>query len=207
VEIPRVLTCIDEPDRLVVVTSPLVTSPLSGLAGRLGSEQVVEMSRALGTERVVFEDLRHLPALRAGRVGELTNIDVLTERHSGSSVELGAWHGDLTPWNTSTAKGTTLIWDWEFAGGERPVGFDLLHNAFELVRRSAPKNEANALVAVCADADAILSPLDQPTDAVVDLYLCELIEREARLRGEGWDPSDLGPLESHAADMLNERLT
>ena len=207
VEIPGVLACIDEPDRLVVVSSPLVTSPMSGLAGRLSSEQVIELARALGSQRTIFGELPHLDTLRTGRVGQLADVDALAQRHSDASIELGAWHGDLTPWNTSTAKGTTLIWDWEFADGDRPVGFDLLHNAFELVRRAAPRNEKNALVAVCAEADAILTPLDQPADAVVDLYLCELIQREARLRGEGWDPSDLGPLESHAAEMLNERLT
>lgn len=206
VEIPRVLACIDEPDRLVVVSSPLVTSPLSGLAGRLGTDQVVELSRALGSHRVQFADLPHLDSLRAGRVGQLADIEAMNQKHSDASIELGAWHGDLTPWNTSTSGGTTLIWDWEFADGDRPVGFDLLHNAFELVRRAAPKNEEAALISVCAEADSILAPLGQPADAVVDLYLCELIQREARLRGEGWDPSDLGPLESHAAGMLNERL-
>lgn len=206
VEIPRVLACIDEPERLVVVTSPLATSPLSGLAGRLTNIQIISLARALGTERVTFDALPHLDSLRAGRIGELTDIEALVTRHRAASVELGAWHGDLTPWNTSTAGGTTLIWDWEFADGQRPVGFDLLHNAFELVRRSAPKNEANALTAVCHQAEEILTPLGQPVDAVVDLYLCELIQREARLAGEGWDPSDLGPLETCAAAVLNERL-
>jgi len=206
VEIPRVLACIDEPDRLVVVSSPLVTSPLSGLAGRLSCEQVIELSRALGSRRVGFGELPHVDALRTGRVGQLVDVEAMVRTHNEAAIELGAWHGDLTPWNTSTARGTTLIWDWEFADGDRPVGFDLLHNAFELVRRAAPKNEKNALVSVCKEADSILTPLGQPAEAVVDLYLCELVQREARLRGEGWDPTDLGPLESHAAGMLNERL-
>lgn len=206
VEIPRVLACIDEPDRLAVVTSPLATSPRSGLAGRLTKHQVTELARSLGTQRMAFEDLPLLASLRSGRLGQVVNVDTLMSRHADASIEIGVWHGDLTPWNTSTVSGKTLIWDWEFADEGRPVGFDLLHNAFELVRRSAAMNEANALAAVCAGAESILAPLGQPTDPVVDLYLCELIQREARLRGEGWDPSDLGPLESHAADLLNERL-
>lgn len=207
VEIPRVIARIDDPDRLAVVTSPLTTSPLSGLAGRLTTNQVIELARSLGTQRMTFESLPLLGSLRSGRVGQLVDVNALASRHADTSIEIGAWHGDLTPWNTSTVSGKTLIWDWEFADDCRPVGFDLLHNAFELVRRSAAKNEAKALVAVCAEADSILTPLGQPTSPVVDLYLAELIQREARLRGEGWDPSDLGPLESHAADLLNERLT
>lgn len=206
VEIPRVLACLDGPDRLVAVTSPLITSPRSGQDGRLSSETVIELARALGTERLPFAAIPMIDDLRSGRVGELISVAAMTDRHTDTSIELGAWHGDLTPWNTSTANGTTQIWDWEFADGERPVGFDLLHNAFELVRRSAKQNEAKALVAVCDQADDILRPLGQPTNAVVDLYLCELIQREARLRGEGWAPTDLGPLESHAASLLSDRL-
>lgn len=206
VEIPRVLVCIEDAERLVVVTSPLITSPLAGLAGRLTTDQVIALARGLGTERTTFESLPLLDTLRSGRVGQLIDIETMTARHSDASLEIGSWHGDLTPWNTATASGKTLVWDWEFADDGRPVGFDLLHNAFELVRRSAKKNEANALASVCAEADSILSPIGQPSDPVVDLYLCELIQREARLRGEGWDPTDLGPLESHAAALLNERL-
>ncbi len=172
----------------------------------MSSQTVIEMARALGSERLPFTELPHLDDLRSGRVGQIVDVDTLVDRHGDASIEVGAWHGDLTPWNTSTARGTTQIWDWEFADDSRPVGFDLLHNAFELVRRSANRNEAKALAAVCETAEAILTPIGQPTDAVVDLYLCELIQREARLRGEGWTPSDLGPLESHAAAILNKRL-
>lgn len=206
VEIPRVLASIDEPGRLVVVSSPLVTSRRSGKDGRLSSETIIELARALGTEDRPFAEAPHLNELRRGRVGELLDIEALVDRHADATLELGAWHGDLTPWNTSTDAGRTQIWDWEFADDARPVGFDLLHNAFELVRRSAPRNEARALASVCATAVSILQPLDQPVDAVVDLYLCELIQREARLRGEGWTPSDLGPLEILAVDALNARM-
>ncbi len=206
VEIPRVLASIEGPDRLVVVTSPLITSPRSGQDGRLPTRAVIDLARALGSERVPFTNLSHVNELRTGRVDQLVDIDTLVDRHRGVSIEVGAWHGDLTPWNTSTTRGTTQIWDWEFADDGRPVGFDLLHNAFELVRRSTARNEAKALAAVCREAEAILAPLGQPSHAVVDLYLCELIQREARLRGEGWTPADLGPLESHATAILNDRL-
>lgn len=206
VEIPRVLASVDQPDRLVVVSSPLVTSRRSGMNGYLSPDTIIELARALGSEHKLVAELPHLDELRHGRVGQLVDIEKLVERHGDAAIELGAWHGDLTPWNTSTDGGRTQIWDWEFADDARPVGFDLLHNAFELVRRSAPRNEARALASVCTTAASILRPLDQPVDAVVDLYLCELVQREARLRGEGWTPADLGPLETHAVAALNRRL-
>lgn len=207
VEIPRVLTRIDTDERLVVVMTPLATSPRSGADGTLRSSSIIELARAVGTNQAPFGELDLLNELRHGRAGELIDIEALVERHGQVEVETGMWHGDLTPWNTSTAGGVSLIWDWEFADDGRPVGFDLLHNAFERVRRSAPRHEAEALRSLRNEARAILEPLGQPTDAVVDLYLCELIQREARLRGEGWAPADLGPLETHAVAALRERMT
>ena len=206
VEIPRVLAKIDDGERFVVVTSPLETSSRAGLSGRLSPSTITQLARSLGTTRVVFSELPYLDALRSSRVGELIDIDRLVDVHADTTIELGVWHGDLTPWNTSTSGDVTQIWDWEFAGNDRPVGFDLLHNSFELVRRQFAKNEEAALVAVRNQAQVILASSGQPAEAVTDLYLCELIMREARLQGEGWNPTDLGPLEKHAVDMLNRQL-
>lgn len=206
VEIPNVLARLEDDDRLVVVTSPLQTSARSGLDGELESDTIVEIGRSLGSRRVRFDELPHGASLRNGRLADVVDVAAMTAAHTAADIEIGLWHGDLTPWNTSTAGGSTQIWDWEFADDNRPVGFDLLHNAFERVRRAEPNNEAAALHTMCDEAPSILGPLGQPTDPVVDLYLCELIQREARLRGEGWTPSDLGPLEAHAAELLRERL-
>jgi hypothetical protein len=207
IQIPRVITRIDHGERLVVVTSPLATVPPSTGKPRLAPPAIIELARALGTTRVPFAGLPHLDTFRSNRVGQLIDLDRLVDVHRDTTIELGLWHGDLTPWNTSTAGGISRVWDWEFADCDRPVGFDLLHSAFELVRRQRARNEVAALAAVRDQADSICSSIEQPTDAVLDLYLCELIAREARLGGEGWDPSDLGPLETHAVDLLKHRLT
>jgi hypothetical protein len=204
--IPDVLTRIEDDTRTVLVVSALETSPRSGSAGRLSPDTIMQLARSLGTEISAVADLPYLDQLRQGRVGTLIDVDRLAERHSEATLELGIWHGDLTPWNTSTVGGVSSVWDWEFADRHRPVGFDLLHTAFESVRRQARQNEPRALNATRDRADTILAPSDQPTAATFDLYLCELIMREARLKDEGWDPSGLGPLEDHAVTMLRERL-
>jgi len=206
IEIPRVLARINDGERLVVVTSPLQTSPRAGVSGRISASTITRLARSLGTIEVGFDELPYLDVLRSGRVGRLIDVDRLVDVHADTTIELGTWHGDLTPWNTSTSGGVSKVWDWEFADIDRPVGFDLLHNAFELVRRQVSKNEEAALVAVRDRAHVLLASSGQPTKAVIDLYLCELIMLEARLRGEGWHPTDLGPLERHAVDMLNRRL-
>ena len=204
--IPSVIARVDDGERLAIVTSALETPMTSGMTGRLSAHTIIELARSLGTEQHRFADLPSLDDLRGGRVGELIDVDRLLARHSDATLELGTWHGDLTPWNTSTVNGISRVWDWEFADGDRPVGFDLLHNAFELVRRQTKHNEENALIAVQNQAASILRPVQQSWDATLDLYLCELINREGRLKGEGWDPKDLGPLETHAATMLKQRL-
>lgn len=207
VHVPAVLTQFQEGTSTVIVVSALDTSPRSGMAGRLSSDTIIRLARSLGTEPTTIPELPYLDRLRAGRVGELIDVDRLVDRHANARLELGVWHGDLTPWNTSTFGGISRIWDWEFADAHRPVGFDLLHRTFESVRRSARHNERQALLAVRDHAAEILGPISQPADASLDLYLCELIMRETRLKGEGWDPSDLGPLECHATALLRERLT
>ena len=205
-QIPSVLARVHDAERTVIVTSALATPLRSGMAGRLSTATIVRLARSLGTKQTDFGDLPNLDDLRSGLVGELIDVEQLAQRHAGATLELGVWHGDLTPWNTSTIDGRSRVWDWEFADDDRPVGFDLLHNTFESVRRQTKHSEQNALVAVQAQADAILTPLGQPSAATLDLYLCELIMREGRLKGEGWDPKDLGPLETHAASMLKQRL-
>lgn len=205
-QIPTVLARVEDGARTMIVTSALATSRRSGVNGGLSSATVLDLARSLGAENHRFADLSQLGCLRRGRVGQLIDIDRLLERHGDTVVELGLWHGDLTPWNTATVGRTTQVWDWEFADDHRPVGFDLLHLAFESVRRQTSHNEENALLHVAERAATVLAPTGQPVEAILDLYLCELIMREERLLGEGWDPLDLGPLETPAAALLARRL-
>jgi hypothetical protein len=121
--------------------------------------------------------------------------------------QVGAWHGDLTPWNTATNLDGMSIWDWEFAGGHRPIGFDAMHIRFETVRRAAHSNEKAAVRTIVTEAPTIVSGLGQPTEAMIDLYLLDLLAREVRLAGEGWEPKNLGPLDEVATQELIKRLT
>lgn len=191
-------------DLHVVVSSPLHTPRLAHRRAPLSSDLAVGLARAAGSRNAAVADLPWLDDLRQV---PLIDLDRLLHEHGDARLEVGLWHGDLTRWNTATTRhGGTLIWDWEFADDDRPIGFDLLHQHFESVRRRPRRSEADAVASVTEAAAAILDPLGQPSSAVLDLYLCELIRREARLRGEGWDPTDLGPLDTVAASALRQRL-
>jgi hypothetical protein len=195
----------------VVVTSPVRTTITSRRRTPLAASSLAQLARIGSGGAVSVAESELLANWRKGPLADAVDLDRLTERHGSATIETGLWHGDLTPWNTATNGGVTAVWDWEFAGTGRPVGFDALHIAFEMVRRTAPDNEQAALDAVIGQADALLRdipgpPITSSTDAVVDLYLCELLARELRLAGEGWRPEHLGVLDTRVLAELTQRL-
>lgn len=197
----------------IVVTTPLPIKATLKPAPPINSQLVLAMARMTGGGR---SQVRKLPYLGGWRenpaLSQVVDIGKLINKHSSIELELGLWHGDLTPWNTATSAETVMVWDWEFAADNRPVGFDLLHTAFELVRRAAPNNETSAIKAVLAETANILRPVlgAQPAPGLVaayqDLYLAELVARETRLAGQGWEPNNLGPLDQLAAAALRSRM-
>lgn len=209
---PTVLAQMATDDIDAVVTSPLDVRPTMKTAPRLSDDVVLELARCRGSHRCAVANLGTIADMRAATKPLPIDIDQLVARHDGVELEAGIWHGDLTPWNMATSPTEVMVWDWEFAGVDRPVGFDLLHAAFEQVRRAAPNNESAAVEAVLEQAPTLLRPVREAAmpkanlEAYRDLYLAELIARETRLSGEGWTPSNLGPLDQVATTALNRRL-
>jgi hypothetical protein len=111
----------------------------------------------------------------------LAELAVRIEKELGEvPLDLGAWHGDWTPWNTASAGDRLLVWDWErFAVGV-PVGYDALHWALQtdLVNHLADPGEAarESLVR----AGSVLERFGLSTDqvrATAVSYLAELAAR------------------------------
>ena len=209
---PRVLLRHTDEHTDTVVTSPLPIKAALRPPPPMTAALMLGLARCTGSDQVPVSDLGTVSDIaNAAKVGPI-DLPALLERHGDVEVEAGIWHGDLTPWNTATGPDATLLWDWEFAAGQRPVGFDLLHTAFEKVRRAQANNEEAAVRTILNEASSILRPVTgravaQPVvDAYCDLYLAELIARETRLAGEGWRPANLGPLDQVAAEALRRRL-
>ena len=191
----------------VVVTGPVDTPALARRRGPLEFETLAAIARLGTNETMPLGELEMLDQFADLGLDTVVDLDRLVGRRSGLSVELGFWHGDLTPWNTATSGSTTGIWDWEFSDDHRPVGFDALHIAFELVRRSGTDQESAAISSIERRGPELLAPVadTQTAETIIDLYLCELLARERRLAGEGWEPAHLGPLEQHLIDALRRR--
>lgn len=198
----------------VVVTSPVPTPLRSRRNGPLDIGLLTQLARCLGSETCTIGQSGLVEEWRP-LIGDAVDLDLLLTGSGNESVEIGLWHGDLTPWNTATSRPATAagpvtsVWDWEFAADRRPVGFDALHLAFETVRRA--QNEQLAIDAVVRQAPELLTsvpggPKNVNAQATIDLYLCEILAREARLRGEGWEPEHLGPLEALLTQTINNRL-
>lgn len=103
-------------------------------------------------------------------------------------VAHGAWHGDWTPWNMAPRGGQRLVWDWERAGGDRPVGFDILHYHFQmaLLKEHVP---AEALLRVtlwrCREVLLSLGVDESHHRVLLSLYVIELYLRYVENQEDG----------------------
>ena len=114
----------------------------------------------------------------------------------GLLFDVGAWHGDLTPWNimSGSSKSGSAVIDWEFAADGVPVGFDLCHYQTQVASELKGMTVDEAL-----DYSARLSPqglaaigVDPHNQiAVFGLYLVELIRRTLALRAAGMPVDDV----------------
>ena len=143
--------------------------------GRTAAGPLAASSYWLDLSRRVAE-LPETPA-----AATLADLVVRAEKVVGDvPVELGAWHGDWTPWNTALSEDRLLVWDWErFAVGV-PVGYDALHWALQtdLVNHLADPGEAarESLVR----AGSVLEPFGLSNDQVRATAVGYLTELAAR---------------------------
>ena len=95
-------------------------------------------------------------------------------------LDVGAWHGDWTPWNTAQVGDRLLVWDWERFGTAVPVGFDTLHWHLQsdLVERLAdPLESARRCVSEAGQRLAPLGVTQGQARAAAISYLIELTTR------------------------------
>lgn len=187
-------------------TRTIVMTPLPGTRGRkypqLDPSEIKSLARALGTRRRKVADLSWLipPGDHGSADDPLSQrlgaaVAAVREVHAPVELETGLWHGDLNRWNTVTSGDSLGVFDWEFAGADRPVGQDYLHIQFEALRRSDGRAPNEAIDAFLAQMDTERDP--QRTVAI-DVYLADLVIRESRLSGQGWH----GPMAGYRQPLV-----
>ncbi len=129
-----------------------------------------------------------LSALGSATDEETNAILAAAEAAAGHRFEIGAWHGDLTPWNLMTAGDRVQLIDWELAADGAPIGFDLCHFHTQVGVEMKGLDTTDAL-----GRSARLSPqglaslgVDARNHTILwRLYLVELARRLLVLRAEG----------------------
>lgn len=146
IEVPRLLGAVEWHDMYVLVMSALVPPPWQGRDGRwpipdAAMDELAFMDgvdeRAL-TETPMWARLQDVPGQLDSQdlAEELAEALGRVERAVGdTSVQVGAWHGDFTPWNMARSAGRLQLWDWERFETGVPQGLDRLHYAVHTLSR------------------------------------------------------------------------
>jgi hypothetical protein len=103
-------------------------------------------------------------------------LDVLGQRLGPTPVRVGAWHGDLTPWNLARVGGRYMIWDWERFETGVPAGLDRVHYAVNTLSRERGFGVATVLEGLRRGAPAP-APAGPAAVAVVAAYLAAITTR------------------------------
>jgi hypothetical protein len=124
----------------------------------------------------------------AGPIRE--HMQHVEERYGETKLIFGGWHGDWTPWNVARHQGRIVAWDWEQAGHDVPLGFDVVHYLFQLPFAGKQAGLREAVTVSRRRSAAPLRALGVPTSAqppLLSMYLLELFVRYygAQLAGAG----------------------
>lgn len=133
----------------VVVTAPL---PLDSL--RIDDESTADVPAAMahldGERSASLDDLawwdevrsavRESVAAGTAAVRDEPDLPALVaaveKAHGGVAVPVGLLHGDWVPWNQARrrATGELVVWDWEYADPQAPLGLDTIHARYQIER-------------------------------------------------------------------------
>lgn len=103
-------------------------------------------------------------------------LERIEASYGDTRLEMGAWHGDWTPWNMAWWRQTVQLWDWERFDRGVPYGFDFLHYQLQDRLRSGELT-TTGMQRWRAGARGTLEPLGlagRPARATVAAYLLEL---------------------------------
>ncbi len=114
--------------------------------------------------------------------------DRIAEADGARVLTFGRGHGDWTPWNMAEVGGRLVVWDWERAAEDVPVGVDAAHYCLLVALNARGLPPDSAVPDVLARLPRVLDGLDVPaSDArlVVSLELLEMSVRFAEARAAG----------------------
>ncbi len=91
--------------------------------------------------------------------------EVVLQRLGEHELRFGRWHGDLAPWNAQWQDGRLLAWDWERTAAPVPLGFDALHQTFQVELAGRDATPGGARRAAVERNRSLLAELGVPPAA------------------------------------------
>lgn len=205
---PNLLHDVALAGRRVVISSSVTPSRIPRRrSGKPPSAELFKAVSALGTtETVRLKEsawwLSVESVLEHATSRERLAVQAAVDSCYGNEIRVGAWHGDLTPWNMMSASGRIHVIDWEFAADGVPVGFDLCHFHTQVGSEMRNLDAAGALdhsARLSSHGLATLGIEPENRTAVWRMYLVELIRRMVALRASGYPPEQI----THGPAALN----
>ena len=193
VEAPRLLGLLRHGEHHVVVQSALDvpathTGPDASVLARVFSE----IARAGGSTHEPLAATAYAGGLRervgrslAGPLADEATAALDRACARGRSLEIGSWHGDLSPWNLAAKGDRALVWDWERFEHGVPVGLDALHHAFLPRLKDGGLPEAEAGSWLLERAVEVLAPVGVAREDAGDVAMLYLVEIATRFAGDG----------------------
>lgn len=183
--VPRVVHIGQWQGKELLVLAPVGTRNTGAAQPNLLQLAMVELSTSDGCTRrelissAYWQGLRSRIQALAGPQSRalLEAVATIEGTSAGLEVDLGAWHGDWTPWNMALRDDRAVLWDWErFASGV-PVGFDALHFELQSTIRQGQLSPRDAVPHLGRRAGELLAPFGvrgPQTLAVTVTYLLEI---------------------------------
>lgn len=213
--VPRVLSSGDWHEQTYLVLEPVETRSTAASSPRARIEAMTELSHAFGVETLPLREgawWQQMTEALAGCDGaeaqQLWSIAARIAQYSGDQVlELGAAHGDWSPWNMAVVTERAVVWDWERFRQRVPIGWDAIHFAVECHRhRGVPAEEAlRRVIPRVAGIAAECGSSSNDPHLVFAAYLLDLGQRYLQ-DGQITGVSPRGPVSQWLLPPLTELL-
>ncbi len=159
-------------------------------------EAMQEVARVAGIEQHRTVDAEHWQRLldrlatapdEPQRATLETALEMFHDQGSDAVLSYGSWHGDWSPWNMASTRGSLLVWDWERFTVGVPLGFDALHYWLRTEVWRKGRTPASAARDLIPRAAGLLGPFNvdaRKARLTALLYLAELAARDLADRQE-----------------------
>lgn len=138
------------------------------------------------------------------------------ENLDGKTVDCGLSHGDFAPWNTRTADGRLLVFDWESARWDTPLLWDMFHfgsqtaaSSLETKGRSSPLTQSGRGTYLLYLLTSVVQFLEEKNPEAIENRRCALLQelRKPAVVGHEKAATSVQVVEARAVRHCDQTIT